>query len=118
GTRQVMTAAPLLLDRLNAEDREHFETVKRLLDGAGLAYEVDPTLVRGLDYYTRTVFEFTSDALGSHSRVGGGGGADAAPRAAHADGSAAARPLRRLRQARVPRGRVSARGRGPSRGPL
>ncbi len=73
GTRQVMAAAPLLIDRLNDEDREHFETVKGLLDGAGLAYEVDPALVRGLDYYTRTVFEFTSDALGSQSGVGGGG---------------------------------------------
>jgi histidyl-tRNA synthetase len=73
GTRQVMAGAPLLLDRLNADDREHFETVKALLDGAGLAYEIDPALVRGLDYYTRTVFEFTSDALGSQSGVGGGG---------------------------------------------
>ena len=62
GTRQVMAGAPLLLDRLDAVDEEHFESVKRLLDGAGLTYEVDPTLVRGLDYYTRTVFEFTSDA--------------------------------------------------------
>ena len=73
GTRQVMAGAPLLLDRLNDEDREHFETVKALLDAAGLAYEVDPGLVRGLDYYTRTVFEFTSDALGAQSGVGGGG---------------------------------------------
>jgi histidyl-tRNA synthetase len=73
GTQEVMRGAPLLLDRLNEDDREHFETVKALLDGAGLAYEIDPTLVRGLDYYTRTVFEFTSDALGSQSGVGGGG---------------------------------------------
>ena len=73
GTKQVMTGAPLLLDRLSDGDREHFETVKALLDASGLAYEVDPTLVRGLDYYTRTVFEFTSDALGSQSGVGGGG---------------------------------------------
>jgi histidyl-tRNA synthetase len=73
GTKQVMASAPLLLDRLNPDDREHFEVVKRLLDGAGLAFEVDPTLVRGLDYYTRTVFEFTSDALGAQSGVGGGG---------------------------------------------
>jgi histidyl-tRNA synthetase len=71
GTQQVMTRAPQLLDRLADEDREHFDTVKRLLDGAGLAYEVDPTLVRGLDYYTRTVFEFTSDSEGFG--VGGGG---------------------------------------------
>ena len=73
GTREVMAGAPLLLDRLDDEDREHFEAVKALLDAAGLAYEVDPTLVRGLDYYTRTVFEFTSDALGAQSGVGGGG---------------------------------------------
>jgi histidyl-tRNA synthetase len=73
GTRQIMIGAPLLLDRLNAEDLEHFETVKALLEGADLAYEVDPMLVRGLDYYTRTVFEFTSDALGAQSGVGGGG---------------------------------------------
>jgi histidyl-tRNA synthetase len=73
GTREVMRGAPLLLDRLHDDDREHFEAVKALLDTAGLAYEVDPTLVRGLDYYTRTVFEFTSDALGAQSGVGGGG---------------------------------------------
>jgi histidyl-tRNA synthetase len=73
GTREVMQDAPLLIDRLDDADREHFETVKALLDGAGLDYEVDPTLVRGLDYYTRTVFEFTSDALGAQSGVGGGG---------------------------------------------
>lgn len=73
GTRAVMRDAPLLLDRLAPEDAEHFEEVKALLDAAGCAYEVDPTLVRGLDYYTRTVFEFTSDALGAQSGVGGGG---------------------------------------------
>ncbi len=47
--------------------------MRELLDVAGVAYEIDPTLVRGLDYYTRTVFEFTSDALGAQSGVGGGG---------------------------------------------
>jgi histidyl-tRNA synthetase len=73
GTKAVMREAPLLLDALHVEDRDHFETVKQLLDAAGLAYEIDPTLVRGLDYYTRTVFEFTSDALGAQSGVGGGG---------------------------------------------
>ena len=73
GTRRVMEGAPLLLDRLDAEDAEHFATVRELLDAVGVAYEVDPTLVRGLDYYTRTVFEFTSDALGAQSGVGGGG---------------------------------------------
>jgi len=73
GTRAVMQTAPLLLDHLDAADAEHFATVRELLDGAGLPYEVDPTLVRGMDYYTRTVFEFTSDALGAQSGVAGGG---------------------------------------------
>jgi histidyl-tRNA synthetase len=73
GTREVMASAPLLLDFLADDDHEHFEAVKALLDEAGVVYEVDPTLVRGLDYYTRTVFEFTSDALGAQSGVGGGG---------------------------------------------
>ena len=72
-TRAVMEDAPKLLDRLDPEDAEHFGQVKQLLDDAGIRYELDPTLVRGLDYYTRTVFEFTSDALGAQSGVGGGG---------------------------------------------
>ena len=73
GTRAVMADAPRLLERLSAEDAEHFAEVRALLDRAGVPYEVDTTLVRGLDYYTRTVFEFTSDALGAQSGVGGGG---------------------------------------------
>ena len=73
GTQAVMHEAPRLLDRLNQEDREHFATVRELLDAAGLPYDVDDKLVRGLDYYTRTVFEFTSAALGAQSGVGGGG---------------------------------------------
>jgi histidyl-tRNA synthetase len=73
GTREVMRDAPRLLDRLTDSDREHFDHVLALLDLADIAYAVDPGLVRGLDYYTRTVFEFTSDALGAQSGVGGGG---------------------------------------------
>jgi len=73
GTREVMAGAPRLLDRLSDEDAEHFAEVRALLDRAGVAYEVDSTLVRGLDYYTRTVFEFESAALGAQSGVGGGG---------------------------------------------
>jgi histidyl-tRNA synthetase len=73
GTKAVMAGAPLLLDRLGSADAEHFAQVRALLDAAELAYELDPTLVRGLDYYTRTLFEFTSDALGAQSGVGGGG---------------------------------------------
>lgn len=73
GTRDVMRTAPRLLDRLSADDAAHFAEVRALLDAVELPYEVDPTLVRGLDYYARTVFEFTSDALGAQSGVGGGG---------------------------------------------
>ena len=73
GTQEVMRDAPRLLDHLDDEDREHFARVRELLDDADVAYEVDPTLVRGLDYYTRTVFEFESRALGAQSGVGGGG---------------------------------------------
>jgi histidyl-tRNA synthetase len=73
GTQAVMVDAPKLLDRLAADDAEHFAEVRALLDDAGQAYEIDPALVRGIDYYTRTVFEFTSDALGAQSGVGGGG---------------------------------------------
>jgi histidyl-tRNA synthetase len=72
-TRAVMRDAPKLLDRLAPDDAEHFAEVRALLDDAGISYELDPTLVRGLDYYTRTVFEFTSDELGAQSAVGGGG---------------------------------------------
>jgi histidyl-tRNA synthetase len=73
GTQQVMAAAPKLLDELSPEDAEHFATVRQMLDAVEVPYEIDPTLVRGMDYYTRTVFEFTSDALGAQSGVGGGG---------------------------------------------
>ena len=73
GTVAVMRQAPRLLDELDPQDAEHFAEVRALLDRAGVRYEIDPTLVRGLDYYTRTVFEFTSDALGAQSGVGGGG---------------------------------------------
>jgi histidyl-tRNA synthetase len=72
-TQAVMGGAPKLLDRLAPEDAEHFSEVRKLLDGAEVTYELDPTLVRGLDYYTRTVFEFSSDTLGAQSGLGGGG---------------------------------------------
>ena len=72
-TKRVMQDAPRLLDSLDEADAEHFAEVRALLDDASVGYEIDSTLVRGLDYYTRTVFEFTSDALGAQSGVGGGG---------------------------------------------
>jgi histidyl-tRNA synthetase len=73
GTQAVMKEAPLLLDRLAPDDAEHFADVRALLDAAGLEYEIDPTLVRGLDYYTRTVFEVESERLGAQAALGGGG---------------------------------------------
>ena len=73
GTQAVMANAPRLLDRLEAEDAEHFAAVCALLDAAGASYEIDSTLVRGLDYYTRTVFEFESERLGAQAALGGGG---------------------------------------------
>jgi histidyl-tRNA synthetase len=73
GTKAVMSEAPRLLDRLAPEDAEHFTEVRALLDAAGLDYELDSTLVRGLDYYTRTVFELESPRLGAQAALGGGG---------------------------------------------
>ncbi|HTZ63388.1 MAG TPA: histidine--tRNA ligase [Solirubrobacteraceae bacterium] len=73
GTRQALASAPLLRDFLAPEDAAHFAEVRALLEAARISYEIDPTLVRGLDYYTRTVFELTSERLGAQSGVGGGG---------------------------------------------
>jgi histidyl-tRNA synthetase len=73
GTQAVMKEAPLLLDRLAPDDAEHLAEVRALLDAAELEYEIDPTLVRGLDYYTRTVFEVESERLGAQAALGGGG---------------------------------------------
>ena len=73
GTRAVMADAPRMLDRLADEDAEHFAEVRGHLDRAGVEYQLDGTLVRGLDYYTRTVFEFESDRLGAQAALGGGG---------------------------------------------
>jgi histidyl-tRNA synthetase len=73
GTRGVMASAPTIVGTLDGDDAEHFAAVRGLLDAAGIAYEVDPTLVRGLDYYTRTIFSFVCDALGAQSEIGGGG---------------------------------------------
>jgi histidyl-tRNA synthetase len=73
GTRGVMASAPTIVGQLEGEDAAHFEEVRGLLDAAGFAYVVDPTLVRGLDYYTRTIFSFVCDTLGAQSEIGGGG---------------------------------------------
>jgi len=71
--RAIMAEAPKLVDALSAPAREHHERVLAALDALGVAYEPDPMLVRGFDYYTHTVFEFSSDRLGAQSAIGGGG---------------------------------------------
>jgi histidyl-tRNA synthetase len=72
-TQRIVAGAPRLLDSLDAESKAHFESLCVHLRSAGIEYHVDPLLVRGLDYYTRTVFEWTTDALGSQSTVCAGG---------------------------------------------
>jgi histidyl-tRNA synthetase len=69
----VIAGAPVLTDHLDAASREHFERFRDLLGACGIPYEVDPRLVRGLDYYTRTVFEWTTTALGTQDAVCSGG---------------------------------------------
>ncbi len=74
GCAQAMADAPKITDHLCDECLDHYGRVKALLCDAGVEYEEDPTLVRGLDYYTRTVFEVqVADGLGSQSAIGGGG---------------------------------------------
>jgi histidyl-tRNA synthetase len=71
--RALIDAAPLITDHLDAESRLHFEALCAHLDAAGIRYRINPRLVRGLDYYTRTVFEWLTDALGSQDAVCSGG---------------------------------------------
>ena len=73
GCKDVVADAPKITDYLCDDCRAHFEKVKKLLSVAGLEYTVNPLIVRGLDYYTKTVFEFVTDALGSQGTVCGGG---------------------------------------------
>lgn len=70
---EISKDAPVILDYLCDECKEHFEGVKTRLDKLGIEYKVNPTIVRGLDYYTKTVFEFVSNDLGAQSTVCGGG---------------------------------------------
>jgi histidyl-tRNA synthetase len=71
--REALVDAPKIGDSLCAACREHFEAVKAHLENYGVEFELDPTLVRGLDYYTRTAFEFVDDAIGAQSSILGGG---------------------------------------------
>lgn len=69
----LIEGAPRLLDHLDDESRAHFDELRRLLDAAGVAYDINPRLVRGLDYYSRTVFEWVTDRLGAQGTVLAGG---------------------------------------------
>ena len=71
--RALLEDAPRLIDFIDDESRAHYDEVRRLLDDIGIAYEEDPFLVRGLDYYTRTAFELESSDLGAQSALAGGG---------------------------------------------
>ncbi len=71
--RQITQAAPMMLDELCGECAEHFSGLREHLEALGIAYEIDPRIVRGLDYYTKTAFEFRHDALGAQDSIGGGG---------------------------------------------
>jgi len=73
GTQAVLEGAPSLLDYLDEESRNHFERLLALLDGAGVSYRVNPRLVRGLDYYGKTVFEWVTTSLGAQGTVCAGG---------------------------------------------
>ena len=71
--REMTEDAPMMLDHLSPECEAHFETVRGMLDDLGVAYVINPRMVRGLDYYTKTCFEFVHDGLGAQSGIGGGG---------------------------------------------
>ncbi len=71
--KKAMAQAPLLMDYLSDASRKHFEEVKKYLDVLGISFELNPRMVRGLDYYTGTTFEFVHDLLGAQSGIGGGG---------------------------------------------
>ena len=73
GMQAVVEAAPKLIDFLGAESRKHFDAVCRMLEAAGQPYRINPRLVRGMDYYNRTVFEWVTDQLGSQGTICGGG---------------------------------------------
>jgi len=68
-----MSKAPLLRDYLNVKSKKHFEQVLSYLDALGITYVINPRMVRGLDYYTGTTFEFIHEELGAQSGIGGGG---------------------------------------------
>jgi histidyl-tRNA synthetase len=111
--KSMISKAPSLLDYLDTESAEHFEQLKQYLDDAGIAYTINPRLVRGLDYYCRTVFEWVTDQLGAQGTVCAGGrydglveqlGGRSTPAAGFALGIERLLALREAANVDVPRG--------------
>jgi histidyl-tRNA synthetase len=111
--QELLGGAPLLSSYIDADSREHFERLCALLDAAGIAYEINPRLVRGLDYYGRTVFEWVTDQLGAQGTVCAGGrydalveylGGSATPAVGFALGMERLIALLEQQQAAIPRG--------------
>jgi len=107
--QEMIEGAPKLLDHLGGDARRHFDALLGLLSDAGLAYRVNPRLVRGMDYYNRTVFEFVASNIGAQSTVAGGGRYDGLfeqlggkPTAACGFGMGIERMLLVLQEAKVP----------------
>lgn len=73
GDKKILEGAPSILSSLSSEAKDHFNEVRFLLDRIGIPYEINDRIVRGLDYYTKTVFEITADVLGAQNALGGGG---------------------------------------------
>lgn len=73
GDKAIVANAPSILDYLDDDDKAHFDELQKLLKSSAISYSIEPTLVRGLDYYSRTVFELTSSDLGSQDALCGGG---------------------------------------------
>ena len=111
--KSMISKAPSLLDYLDTESAEHFEQLKQYLDDAGIAYTINPRLVRGLDYYCKTVFEWVTDQLGAQGTVCAGGrydglveqlGGRSTPAAGFALGIERLLALREAANVDVPRG--------------
>ena len=112
-TRAVLEDAPLVAEHLCGDCREHFEQVQGHLDDLGVAFRLEPRLVRGLDYYTRTAFEYVAGGLGSQDAVGGGGRYDGLSEALDGPplpGIGFALGIDRILLAAVERGSIAGRG--------
>ena len=112
--REMTADAPVMLDHLSDVAKQHFETVLAHLDALGVPYVINPRMVRGLDYYTKTTFEFVHDGLGAQSGIGGGGRYDGLMAATRRKGPVRHRVRARRRPDPARAGRRGQDGRRPS----